>query len=237
MESPLLHPSAGPRETASSRSRLAPAPHGPTAGHRDDPTALSPAWQWLESYFQRAYDIRPVSADPGCLLAYNRFRYNGPEIRLADGGRVRAGDPALEIHFRREALLPLAGSDPARVAIQMLKLADRDFPRLASLLQTEPELLEVRALHALTLFHGAAERNGFEIQPIRERHLEWWFTTWQRLLLSRDHRAGKRHAQKVGAGLVARHIWLTRDGLLHRCAARAERAGRGRRASLSGSAR
>jgi hypothetical protein len=139
-----------------------------------------------------------------------------------------------EIHFRREALLPLAGLDPARVAIRMLKLADQDFPLLARRLEEEPALREVRALHALTLFHGAAARYGFQIQPIPEPHLEWWFTTWQRQLLRRDHRGGGEHARQIGAGLVARHIWLSREALIQRCADRGER---GRPASLSGSAR
>ncbi len=229
METPLVHPDADWYGSPDAGRRPVPAlssPALPSPGahplHRKHPP-LHPVWRWFEERFQRAYALRPVSDDPQCLIAYHRSAYRGAGITLRCGTLLREGDPLVEIHFRREALLPLAGADPARVAIQLLKWADRDLPLLATQLERDPAIRDARALHALTLFHGAVARYGFEVTPIRERHRKWWFTAWQRLLLQRDHHAGGAHARKLCAELDARHIWLSREALIQRCAAHAAR--------------
>src|SRR5207248_2187506 len=111
-------------------------------------------WRLLEAYFHRVYGIRPLNEEPDCLIAYSRFRYRGPEVALQCGTRVRSGDPVLELHFRREALVPLArDGDPRRMGLALLRLAERDTPRLALALRDDPAFQDVKAMHALTLFH------------------------------------------------------------------------------------
>lgn len=161
--------------------------------------------------------MQPVTPEPDCLLAYNRFVYRGPEVMLKDGTSVRGGDAALELHFRREALLPLMrDGDPGRMALGLLQLGDRDFPLLVRALEQDPAFADVRAVHALTLFHRGITRYGFEVMPVRERHLEWWFTTWHRLLMARDHASGRAHVRANREKLVTRHIWASREGLIRR---------------------
>ena len=60
-------------------------------------------------------------------------------------------------------------------------------------------------------------RYGFESMPVRERHLEWWFTTWHRLLMARDHAAGAAHVREHHEKLVTRHVWVSREGLIGHC--------------------
>src|SRR5206468_3153585 len=110
--------------------------------------------------------IEPLSPDPDCLIAYNLFAYRGPELRLACGEVVRRGDAVLEVHFRREALARLGTSDPARLGLGVMKLADRDIPRLARMLDGHPRFASVRALHAISLFHRGVSRYGFEALPV-----------------------------------------------------------------------
>jgi len=178
-------------------------------------------WRLLEAHFQRVYQVRPVDGDPDALLAYNPFRHAGPELRLQCGLTIYKGDPLLEVHFRRAALLPLIqDGDSTRMGLGLIRLADRDIPRLAAALEREPELREVKALHALTLFHRGVTRYGFEVRPVKERPLEWWFTWWMRLLLARDHAWGAGRLKVGTEALVVKHVWVSRETLIQRCVQR-----------------
>jgi peptidoglycan-N-acetylglucosamine deacetylase len=178
---------------------------------------LSLPWRLLEAYFQRRYHIRTLDNDPDSLIAYNLYPHKGPEVPLRCGAVIRPGDLLLEIHFRRDALQRRAtSSDPARLALALLLLGDRDVPRLARALEREPELRQVKALHALTLFHRGITRYGFEVQPVRERWAELWFTAWHRLLMARDHPGGGKRVQEHREKLVTRHVWISREELLRR---------------------
>lgn len=175
-------------------------------------------WQLLERWFERAYRTEPLAADdPACLFAFNLFPHQGREVQLQCGSVVRPGDTVLEIHFRREALAPLiATKDPARMGLELIKLGDRDIPRLAHALETDPRLTSVRALHALTLFHRGIQRYGFEIFPVEEWHLARWFTWWHRLVMARDHALGSSRVAEHLDTLVTKHVWISRDELVGR---------------------
>lgn len=181
---------------------------------------LGAGWRWLEAWFGRRYGIRALHTAPDCLLAYNLYLHSGPDVLLADGCRVRRGECVLEVHFRREALLPLiADGDPARMGLGLLRLGDRDVPRLARALEEEPGLREVRAVHALTLFHRGISRYGFEAHDVQPPWVAWWFTAYHRMLLARDHAHGAVHVREHRDRLVTRHVWICREALIRRCAA------------------
>ena len=174
-------------------------------------------WRLLERFFQRAYQIETLDNDPDCLLAYNLFDHRGQEVRLQCGQVIRTGDRVMELHFRREVLLPLIRDGrPERMALGLLRLGDRDMPRLVQSLEREARLGDVKAVHALTLFHRGVQRYGFEVMPVRERHVEGWFTWWHRLLMARDHARGAAHVRDHGEKLVTRHIWASREALIRR---------------------
>ena len=174
-------------------------------------------WERLESYFQRAYRMEPLDERPECLLAFNRFEYHGDPVSLSCGETIRNGDPVLELHFRRAALLPLIRQgDPTRMGLGLLRLGDRDMPRLAAALQSDPRLAGVRAVHALTLFHRGIRRYGFEVFPMKEWYLERWFTWWHRVLMARDHADGKARIRMHPEQLVTRHVWVSSKSLIQR---------------------
>jgi hypothetical protein len=174
-------------------------------------------WRVLEAGFQRAYRMEPVHPGADCLLAFNRFAHAGADVTLQCGSVIRRGDACLEIHFRREALLPLMrDGNPARMGIGLVRLGDRDIPRLVRRLEQEPGLREIRAAHALTLFHRGITRYGFEVQPMESPATERWFTWWHRLLMSRDHADGREHVRQNLEKLVTRHVWASRETLLRR---------------------
>lgn len=159
--------------------------------------------------------MEALDDDPGCLLAFNFVTYRGPEVRLRCGTVVCSGDLTLELHFRREALAPLMrDGDPARMGLGLIRLGDRDIPKLALALERERRFREVRALHALTLFHRGVARWGFEVMPVREPWVERWFTWWHRLLMARDHAQGGAHVRENREKLVTRHVWVSREELI-----------------------
>lgn len=184
------------------------------------PTSPRPLpWHWrlLEAYFARAYRTEILGGEPGSLFAFNLFAHRGPEIVLKCGTRVRAGDTVMEVHFRREGLAPLAAqADSTGLGLGLLLLADREVPRLAGELARDPRFAEVKALHALTLFHRGIRRYGFEVFPVRERPVERWFTWWQKLLLRRDHPHGEKAVAGSGEAAVVRHVWVSREALVRR---------------------
>ena len=183
------------------------------------PKPLLLHWRLLEAWFQRAYAMEPVAPEPDCLLAFNRYRHRGETVTLQDGVEVREGDALLEIHFRREALLPLMqDGDPARMGFNLIKLGDRDLPRLARRLADDPALADIKALHALTLFYRGISRYGFENHPVKQRHVEWWFTFYHRLLMARDHAHGRKHIQEFKQRLVTRHAYVSVPELQRRVA-------------------
>lgn len=183
-----------------------------------EPKSLPWHWQLLERWFEHMYRTEPVVPDdPSCLFAYNLYPHQGRPVKLQCGTELLPGETVLEIHFRREALAPLiATKDPARMGLELIKLGDRDVPRLAEALESDPRLASVRALHALTLFHRGIQRYGFEIHPVEEWHLARWFTWWHRLIMARDHALGSARVAEHLDTLVTKHVWLSRDEIVRR---------------------
>lgn len=190
--------------------------------HPDPPAApavrpLSPFWRAVESYFHRKYAIRVLENDREALIAYNLFRHAGDEVRFQSGEVLRAGELVMELHFRREALLPLiADGDPRRVGLALRRLGERDLPRLARALENDPELREVRALHALTLFHRGIQPMGFEVRPMQDRWAERWFSWYHQVLMARDAHHGAERVKRHREKLVTRHIWAARESFIRR---------------------
>ena len=177
-------------------------------------------WRLLEAWFRRRYGIEPVAGDPQSLLAFNLFTHGGADVPLRCGTVVRAGDCVMEIHLRREALLPLLRlENSARAGIEFIKLGNRDLPRLVRQMEEDPRLRPVKALHALTLFHRGVSRYGFEVLPVRESHLEWWFTRWQCALMARD-RGTIAAFGGADERPVVRHVWASRETVIQRYGAR-----------------
>jgi hypothetical protein len=186
-------------------------------------------WRALEGLFHHAYRMQTLHDGSECLIAYNLFPYHGPDLGLKCGSVVREGDVVMELHFRREALLPLqASGDPSRMALGLLQLADRDMPLLAQALESRPELRQVKALHALTLFHSGTRRYGFEVIPVRSPLEARWFTWWHQLLLARDHAWGNARVREFREKLDTRHVWVSREAFVQRY-----RAGRRNHSSQS----
>lgn len=191
------------------------------------PRPLPWYWRLLESHFARTYRTEVLEGDPGSLFAFNLYEHAGPEIALKCGTRIAAGDRVMELHFRREGLAPLAEhADPAGLALGLLQLADREVPRLARALETDPRFASVQAMHALTLFHRGIRRYGFEVFPVPEKQLEVWFTFWQKLLLRRDHPHGARAVAGQGEDAVVRHVWVSRAELIRRYGSNGSRRSR-----------
>lgn len=191
-----------------------------TQGSGSATPALPVHWRWIEDWFTRRYGIVPLDGRPGCLFAFNLFRHGGGAVVLPGGETLKPGDLAMEIHFRRAALLPLAAAEsPVALGIGLLRLADRETPRLADRLASDPALADVRALHAVTLFHRGITRYGFDARPLASDLQARWLTWWQLRLLFRDHPAATSLRESIRAHPEAwkvREVWASRAAFCER---------------------
>lgn len=155
--------------------------------------------------------MEAVTSEPDCLLAFNIFRYGGPSLTLPDGSQLERGDLVAEIHFRRRAVQQLASlGSPVRMAAGLLQYGDRDLPRFVDRLQSEPLLRQVKAAHAVTLFHRGIQRYGFTVYPVRPAWRARWFTWWHSLLMRRDRGS-------LPEGSSSMEIWAGRRSLEQAC--------------------
>lgn len=174
--------------------------------------------------FAARFGIRPLDDRPDGLFAYNLFRHSGAELHLEDGTVIAPGELLMELHFRREALAPLGKRpDPVSLGLSLIRLADREVPLLAHRLRTDPGLSEIRAMHAISMFHRGIRRYGFEVLPLESRRQAAFLTWWQLKLLLRDHPAAADIGRQIAAAgarednpWTVRHVWLSREALLRR---------------------
>jgi peptidoglycan-N-acetylglucosamine deacetylase len=166
---------------------------------------------WLERWFERRYQIRPIG-EGGSVLRLGIIRYRGPRVTLKDGTVVALGDPVGELHLdnRRVAALHAEG----RAGLRYRREVFRVLPALARDLRTRPEYRAVNAVCGASLFWAEAELAGFEHRPL-PAFTRWWLAWWERYLLARYHPLGRRRLDQ-GRRTELRQIWISRRTILER---------------------
>ena len=177
-------------------------------------------WQVWENLFSRLAKTREIS--PGSLFRIALCHHQGPPVTLADGSQVRRGDRLVEVHVRNELVLEHRGEPGNRAIIRLGRQARQSLVDLAQLLDTDPELADVKAAWARTLMAPGARWVGFEARPVPRGLSTWWFETYERWLWwlynPRGHTPTHRRLMEV---------WLARSQLagLATAARRTERIG------------
>lgn len=177
--------------------------------------------------FERIYSF---SQDPNCVLRISRSASHR-DLTLADGTRIAAGDPMIELHWWNERIASTAsGGSSLRWGMQFYRHTYYSLVELARYLDQTPELRDVVALHGETTFssdqsqrHHANgfRRLGFELEvlpPARDpaefvvlacRHFHVWLLTWACNPTSL-HRRTPWEA-------VRSEVWISRQAFLERC--------------------
>lgn len=118
-------------------------------------------WVFVEHLTARLHRVRPVR--PQAMLRYALERHHGQRVVLHDGTVIASGDPIIELHFDNRRLVELTreGTSPW----PLLQTARGDLAALEAMLSSGA-LVDVKALHGLTLFAPAGTRLGFEVRPL-----------------------------------------------------------------------
>lgn len=173
------------------------------------PRILDPALAIVERIDRWVRRVEPVA--PGSVLALERRRHRGPEVTLADGTAVRAGDGAWAIHLDNRLL-----KDPALGGWQRGASAARaDLLVVARRHAALPEGQRPVAYTGITLLGPLVRRAGFEVRP---RPRSWWarLEDWYlRSLLVRWSPDGRNRLLRGHRPLVAERIWMSAAELIH----------------------
>jgi hypothetical protein len=130
----------------------------------------------LDRWLRRRQGVYEYTADPACLFRINQGEAE-QTLTLADGTRLRPGDPILNLHLWNEHMLPMPAQGPTiGWARQTHRAVDCSLRELARWLVQQPDLDEIAALRA-DMRIGTADqtqqlvritaRYGFESAAIR----------------------------------------------------------------------
>lgn len=185
----------------------APAPlRGPAA-----PGFLDPILALVERVDRRLRRVTPIQ--PEGVLGLERRRHHGAAVTLADGTRIRDGDPAWIIHFDNARLRQVA---TAGWQTEGFRLALDDLRALAAWHAAQPAHARPVAYTGISVLGPLMRRAGFELRPRRRTpwvRLEDWYL---RSLLARWAPAGRDRLSRGHRPLLTEEVWLSGDALLGR---------------------
>jgi len=206
---------------------------GPAASGVRGP--LRHAVRALDEWMRIRQGIFEFSDNPNCMLRISREIATRAH-RLEDGTELRAGDRILDVHFWNERMPQAAESTGLGWGGRFGRRLVRSFTELAEVLRRDPAFSDVVAIRARLAFAGARSGDdcrrfgawfGFEAiadprPPRLKRRLAHLGEDLWLLALTYTFNPGGLH----GRALLRRRddLWISRDALMTRYAARARRA-------------
>lgn len=170
-----------------------------------------------------AYQVKPYSEDPDCILRISRSR-SKQRIRLSDGVQVQLGDPILAIHCWNERL---GGSPQDRIALgwgrYLLLRVDTSLRMLAAYLDQHPWANDIVALHAelgiimnLQAAMSIARHHGIDAIPKERPGVRFWRRAfWDNLyshILMWTYNPGSLRGKHLSK-MVRVKLWISRERL------------------------
>lgn len=192
------------------RQRSSPASMSAGPGPRRSlpPRLLDPILALAERVDTRRRGIRPIRADG--VLAIERTRWRGADVRLDDGTLVGHGDRIGEMHFRSERARSVGRRGWQTAG---LREGRADLRALAAWAAAQPTALRPVAYHGLTIHAAFPRREGWQVRA-RERtfwaRLDAWYMRW---LLSHWALDGRARLGRGHGALESVEIWLSAAGL------------------------
>ena len=177
------------------------------------PPVLDPILALVERIDRAIRRVRPVG--PDALLSLERHRHRGAPLTLADGTRIRPGDPTWIIHFDNGRLRRLVPS-PGGSLTNAWNAARRDMTRIAAARAVSPPDERPVAYRGVSILAPLARRAGFELRPRRRTawvRLEDWYL---RSVLARWAPGGRARLRRGHRPLVTEEVWMSAAQLLRR---------------------
>jgi peptidoglycan/xylan/chitin deacetylase (PgdA/CDA1 family) len=170
--------------------------------------------------WERCFNVlfRIVDPGEGSMLHYRIRKYAGPELRLDDGTVIRPKDRIVELHFDNGKLRHLLANARSvmKVAIALIRDAERSLPTLARHLESHADLRGVKALYGISLIHRGPEAFGFSVLDLPRGPFRFFTTRYLRLLIRVLNPNGRELLRDKQAQLYPRIMAMPLDGFLRR---------------------
>ncbi len=150
------------------------------------------------------------------LLHLSFKKYQGPELELRDGTRIKPGDIVGELHLANKALFRIQQkcSNKVKAAMYIKKEMRQNFEILAKLVLQQKEAREVKAFYGITIFHQGARLLGFEVKEIEPVFKRLLLTLTHNFFLLFCHLSIITTTKSRYHLLVPKVIWISKEALL-----------------------
>jgi len=144
---------------------------------------VAACWMAWERCFNVLFRI--VDPGDGSLFHYRIRPYGGAELKLDDGTVLRPKDKIVELHFDNAKLRRMLTDARSimKVAIYLIREAERSLPALARHLERHADLRGVKALYGVSLIHRGPEAFGFSVIDLPRGPFRFFTTRYLRLLI------------------------------------------------------
>jgi len=172
-------------------------------------------WPVIDKLLRVIYHIRPLKADGSGIVSLDIRHYNGRNIVLNDGSKVKTGDTIIELHlnnawFKRRRKLNIKATQSPR---EILSCFEQDLRFLAQ--QIVNGMFEgVVALHATTHLHVGAKRLGFQVDELPDSLLKKGARFYMAGLMQVYHLRGDEVSGLREKPWELKEVWLSRAALL-----------------------
>lgn len=175
------------------------------------------SWLAWEKMFNTAFSMKSIEEEHG-LFHYRIRKYKGREIQLTNGETIHRGDPIAELHFNNGLFFRAIADSRSSIhlAVRLLREADSWLPKLASLLQDEPDGKRVKAVYGISMIYRGTEQFGFTIRDLPEGYFSRLTRVYLRLLLIVLHPQGKKRLKSHPELWKPKIIVMSADELFKR---------------------
>ncbi|WP_411343450.1 polysaccharide deacetylase family protein [Paenibacillus sp. WLX1005] len=202
-----------------------------TASNRRAPigTLISPwkrvlinIWLGWERIFRWGFQLQ--RSDRDSFFHYRLRAYQGQPLKLDDDRMLCKGDLIIELHLDNQQLVSLSSRSRStmQLAILLIQTAKKDFPRLATCIQQQPELQHAKALYGVSMINRGPEKFGFAIHDLPRGLFAWSTRLYLKLLMAVIHPSGSMRLKEQSSQLVPKIMLCPTDIFLNRYAERTQ---------------
>lgn len=175
------------------------------------------SWLAWEKLFNTVFSMQSIEEENE-LLHYRIRKYHGRKIILNDGKVIRKGDLIAELHFNNGLFFQaIADSNSSiHLAVRLLRETDSWLPKLADLLNREPDGKHVKAVYGISMIYRGTEQFGFTTQDLPESYFSFFTRFYLKLLLVVLHPQGKKRLKSHPELWKPKIIAMSADELFKR---------------------
>jgi hypothetical protein len=129
-----------------------------------EPSLLQRFMYWYDARWRRKHNVEKIDE----LISLSFEEYRGDRHPMNDGTWIESGDRLAILHFNRECFDQggTSARDYARSGLRFRKLLMNSFTQLATQMNSDERLRDVKAFHGISWIPPHGEKLGFLIEPV-----------------------------------------------------------------------